>query len=221
MQVTSSTTETPTVTSVPETVLANNVGDNIAEGGDLTVKSPENDFKRDMLKYKDRLAEREDELKALKAEIAQKKEQAMVENEQWKQLYEGAKVELDKSVQTNQELKGSIVHNYKLDRVKNVALKAGLLDVALNDLHLVDLDSVIVETSENGVPVVHGHDELVNKLKSEKPHWFKQAKVPTINNTPAGQVVPEGKSLSPMEVLKLQRENPSAYKQYMQKQLKK
>ena len=100
----------------------------------------------------------------------------------------------------------------KYNEVRSAALKMGLRSEAEDDLSLLDLSDVTVEKTDQGRVIVHNAAEKAEWLKSNKPHWFKEAKAANINSGGAGNsgVVPS--ELTDSYMMELERKDFAKYK---------
>ncbi len=60
-------------------------------------------------------------------------------------------------------------------------MKLGLVETAVDDLELMELKDVIVETTSTGRVNVIGAKSAAERIKSIRPHWFSEGRVPNIN----------------------------------------
>lgn len=101
-------------------------------------------------------------------------------------------------------LQNSLVDREKYSALKDAAVKAGLKAEALNDLELVALDKVQVETTSTGRVNVLGVSQTIENLKLSRPHWFGGGRtnvsgsIPSVDGTQA--------LVTPKELIKLSEE---------------
>jgi len=153
----------------------------------------------DMLDKKARLKEAEEKI----AELERGKLQ---EKEEYKTLYEQTKADVDKWKTEAENGKKLFKHTQKYNAVKKAALESGMLPEALDDLDLLDLDSIVVETTDAGRYAVHGVKEFVEKLKTNKAHWFKKADGPTVDSGGGGAPPKEPGPVTAQDVIKAERQ---------------
>ena len=170
--------------------------------------------KNDMHKYKrmaqeatERQNEYEQKLKDI--ETNQQKSQG-----KYKELYEAQSNELNDYKGKYEGVLDSVVGDKKLTAVREFALKHNIRSEALEDLDMVDMSSVVVETTDQGRYNVLGADSFVDRLKSSKPHWFKDATAPNLNNN-LGSFDGKDKTYSGSELLSLEKKDPTLYREIM------
>jgi len=142
------------------------------------------DLKRaldDMHANKRRADEAEARLKAIETDSLEKGQQYKTLWEQEKKKREEAEVEAKKTL-------GWAMNTHRFGEVKAKALQAGLRKEAVNDLELIDMEDVPVETTSSGRFIANGVNEKVERIKADKPHWFTQPSPPNIN--PGGSGAP-------------------------------
>jgi hypothetical protein len=167
--------------------------------------------------YKQKLAAIEQE----KADLAKQLEAAQTaqlqEKENFKQLWENEKTKREAAEKKAQDLSTTVFNNFKTSAIKEEALKAGILDSAVDDLDMLDTSIVEVETTDKGNVNIHGADNFIEDLKARKPHWFKAAGAPIVNNGTPGHQPP--KELTAAEIVDLEKTDPAKYKEIMNKRL--
>jgi hypothetical protein len=170
------TTDNPTEITPPEETISRKEFDKV---------------KGDMHKYKDALRQEQAKIKALEEEKLKKAQE-------WEKLYEKEKEDKEKLLTETTGLKQAVVRTARLSAVKEAALKAGLRKEALEDLKLVDLGEVEVESS-GGEIACRGADSFVARLKTLRPHWF--ATKPNNINTDTPTTTQQGaKTISYKEI---------------------
>lgn len=97
-------------------------------------------------------------------------------------------------------LSKAILVDRKMTAVREAAIKAGLLESALDDLDLVDFPQVTVETTSTGRTHVHGVDSAIQWLKTKKGHWFGGA-APNVNGNSPGVGAPAGNRVSEADII--------------------
>lgn len=141
----------------------------------MVSKTAYDQVSNDMHKYKNRVRE-------LEAAQNQLETDRLKEKEEYKTLYEKSQEELNKWKKEAETGKVLFSDTQKYEAVKRHAVQAGILDEAVDDLELIDLDGVEIETTDKGRYVVRGAKEFVDSLKTKKPYWFKSTKAPKINS---------------------------------------
>lgn len=126
----------------------------------------------DVMKWKRVAQENERKLKTFE-------EQQLSEKQEWQKLAEmrgQREKELEEEVN---RLKTTAQHQKKYDAVRNAAMRAGIRDIS--DIDTVALDEVVLEATSLGTINVHGAEDLVAKLKTQKPHWFGSPTAARVN----------------------------------------
>jgi hypothetical protein len=146
------------------------------------------------------------EANELKTRNSELEEEKLREKENWKSLAERYKTDADKYKAEAENGKSLFANTQKFNAVKKVALESGLLPEALDDLDLLNLDEVVVESTDHGRYAVHGVKEFVETLKQTKNHWFVKKQAPNVNSG-GGTVKPdEGQPLSPSDVINAEKQ---------------
>ena len=166
----------------------------------------------DMHKYKrqandaiERQKEYEEKLREI--ETNQQKSQG-----KYKELYENTNTELESYKSKYEGVLKSVIDDKKLTKVRELALQKNIRKEALDDLDMVDMSSVVVETTDQGRYNVLGADSFVDKLQQAKPHWFNDDKAPGVNNS-TGSFDNTEKKFTPAELLEIQKKDPGLYRE--------
>ena len=180
------------------------------------------DFKSDMLRYKGQIGSSEAEKQKAKEEAEAKEREALAKQGEWKTLYERSEArsaELDKKLK---EQARAFVNDKKLSVVQAKALELGLLPGAVPDLAAFDLAAVEASQSESGAISFNGVDALIENLKNQKPHWFGSKAAPKVNFGGGGgsSQANADQSMTPEKLLKLEREDPAAYRAQLEAMMK-
>lgn len=160
--------------------------------------------------YRQQVQSMEKQLEGFKVERMKEKEDKQALAEYWQKKAEEATAQKD-------ELMESFYQTKKMDAIKHAALKANIKQEALDDLDYLDATNVIIEKTDLGRVNVLGAEDFVNDLKKRKNHWFNDSQAPKINSAIDRGTISQDQPPSPKELLKLQKENPAAYKEAMQK----
>ncbi len=169
------------------------------EDGESVSMDAYTSVKNDMHKYKEAAQKSADALKKLEDEKLQK-------NEQWKEYAAAKEKEANDYKQKYELVNSSILERSKLSKVKEECAKLGLIDAAYEDLEALDFKDVIVETTSTGRVNVMGAKSAAERLKSLKPHWFSDTRVPNVNGkVPDVRNTPPG-SVTAAEIVKLEAE---------------
>lgn len=159
----------------------------------------------DLHKWKSKAKESTEALESRKTEELKSKEQ-------FKELYESESNKAKDLEKKYEDLQLWMVQTQREDKVREEAMKVGLRPESLEDLRLIDLSDVAVKAAD-GRFIVEGAKERVERLKSERPHWFKPVQPPNVN---PGSGAPNTGSNHPTELTasymnELERKNPSEY----------
>lgn len=157
---------------------------------------PKTEFKRvlsDMHKFKTRYRELESKLKERDMTELKKREE-------WQKLADHFEKESQQYREQFEGLQTALVRDKKISEVKNYAIKSGIRQEALEDLEILDMDDVQIETTSTGRYNVLGADKFVNRLKVNRPHWF--GKTYTGVNTKDPEVV-KAESVSYEQIKKI------------------
>jgi hypothetical protein len=175
--------------------------DNTALPAETPVEAPKEETKvvsktefdkvmADMHKYKKALREIESGKK-------QQELQSLKEKQEWQKIAEMKEQEANEAREEKNKLTKAVVTDKKMSAIREAAMKAGVLDTALDDIDLLNWNDVEVETTSTGRINVLGADDAVKRLKTLKPHWFGKS-VGKVNSK-----IPETKQIS--EVVSLEK----------------
>lgn len=131
----------------------------------------------DLQKYKSKAKEYED--KARKTE-----EERLRETQQWQKLAELKAKEAAERDEELQTIKSSLVEEKKYSAVKEAALKAGIRPEAVDDLNMLNMKDVVIETTSTGRVNILGADRFIDNLKQLRPHWFGKPAMNVNTQTP-------------------------------------
>ena len=126
------------------------------------------------------MTEWKEKAKAFEKQLKEKAEQEMRSRNEWQKIAEMKDQELKAAIEREQRIKDGLVYEKKYSAVKEQAAKMGLLPTAVEDLNILDLSEVVVETTSTGRYNVLGADKFAEKLKTIRPHWFG-ANQPNVN----------------------------------------
>lgn len=121
------------------------------------------------------------EAERLKTELGNQESERLKAANDYKGLYETEKAKREASDKKLADFTGWTIQTQRFNEVKLLAQAEGLKKEALSDLELIDMEDVKVETTSTGRFIVQGAKDRVEKLKTERPHWFQTAQPPTIN----------------------------------------
>lgn len=151
---------------------------------DFVSKKAYEQVTKDMHKFKSRLKETEAAKAEYEAKLKALEEEKLREGEQWKELSEKYKAELDEAKQTALRLRESTITS-----AKRSALKAELGDI--NDIYLVHADIDSIEVNEHGVPDRESLLDVANRFRKEHPILFQGSKSSNVTsfNAPINSTV--------------------------------
>lgn len=157
----------------------------------------------DLNKFKGEWKKSQEAINATRAELESLKNQRLAEKEDYKTLAEKYQAELKQKDTELTQFRDGFFTSKKYDAVYASALKAGLRGEAEADLSLLPLDGVEVERTDHGRVMVHGSDSYVERLKRERPHWFKSEEPPRVNS--GGGKLPSNEPLTRDKVYELEK----------------
>lgn len=174
--------------------------------------------------YKEQLAQTRSQMQKIEEEkmqmsqrLAQIEEEKLRAANQWQELADKYKREKETVEKSHNDFKNYFVQEKKLETIKREAMKAGIREEAIHDLDILDTSMIEIETTSTGKINVLNADQFVENLKSTRPYWFKAQNAPNINtNMPSANMQTK---MTPTDLLKLQKSNPTEYTKYMQKLL--
>lgn len=129
-------------------------------------------YKEDLLKFKDRNKELEDEVKALREKQENDRIAKMKEQDRFKELADEYEAKAQKAEEDAKTLRSAVIADKKLSAIKQEAMKLGIRKEALDDLDMLSLDSVDIETTSTGRVNILNANVFAENLKIQKPHWF-------------------------------------------------
>ncbi len=141
---------------------------------------------------------RADELERIRLE-------GLKQKEDWQKVAQDYEKKYTDEKSARENLGKAIAADRKMTAVREAAMRAGILESALDDLDLVDFPQVTVETTSTGRTNVLGVDSAIQWLKTKKTHWFRQG-APNINGNSPGVGAPGGTKVSETDILKAEDE---------------
>jgi hypothetical protein len=141
----------------------------------------------------------------LRTQLGDQESERLKAANDYKGLYEAEKAKRETSDKKLVEFTGWTLQTQRFNEVKHLALADGLKKEALGDLELIDLDDVKVESTSTGRFIVQGAKDRVEKLKTERPHWFSAANAPQINSGGGGGAPAKGAKLTVNDVVEAER----------------
>lgn len=154
--------------------------------------------KKDMFKYKQ-------DAENAKKLMDEQRLQRLKETQNWEAIAKEKEQEAVEERNRRQTLESSIVQHQKFMALKNEALKQNMHPNSLDDLELLDLPEVSVETTSTGKILVTGADRAIANLKTLRPHWFKQ-NAPSINPATPETIQTNQSSITIADLAKLEAE---------------
>jgi len=158
-------TENTTVTDENTTTSTESTENTVTEEPKVVSKEAYEKVMQDMHKYKKALKEIESSKK-------QQELQSLKEKQEWQKIAEIKEQEANQEREERTKLTKAVVTDKKMSAIREAAMKAGVLDSALDDIDLLNWNDVEVETTSTGRINVLGADDAVKRLKTLKPHWF-------------------------------------------------
>lgn len=172
-------------------------------------------YKNDMYKFKDRSKTLEQQNEEMARRLQEMETQRLEGNKNYRELWERAEA---KAQELDSKYRGVLTdfeEGKKMDAIRQEALKMGIKEEALSDLSILDKSIVAIERTDRGNVNILGAREFVEDLKKARPFWFNDHSAPRLNSAPPGNPNTQSKTLTPKEVLQLQKENPEAYAKYV------
>ena len=136
----------------------------------------------DMHKYKKSLRE-------LEAKQKDQELRVLKEKQDWQKIAELKEQEALDAIAQKERMTKAVVNDKKMSAIREAAMKSGILETALDDIELIDLSEVQVETTSTGRINVLGVEDAIKRVKTLKPHWFGKppvkvnGQIPNVKNT--------------------------------------
>lgn len=108
----------------------------------------------------------------LKKSIAAANEAKLKEQNQWQQIAEAKEKEANEYRSQNENLVSAVRTEKKLAAARMACEKLGMRPEAVNDLDMLDLKQLQVETTNTGKINILGAEKFAEQLKVQRPHWF-------------------------------------------------
>lgn len=159
---------------------------------------------QDLLKQKAKAKELAEKLSAFEKEKEDLGMKSLKEKQEWQKVAEAKEAEAAALKKKLDDEKRVTTNYFKRSELRQQALKAGIRENALDDLDLLPLEDITVETTSTGKINVLGADKSVERLKATRPHWFQDRTDPGVDGgTPT---VTKASAVSMKDILKLQKE---------------
>lgn len=129
-----------------------------------------------------KLSQFEKENRELKQTFKKQEDEKMRSNQEWQKLSEMKEKEALEWREKHDSLATNLVAREKYSALRNEVTKLGLREEAIQDLDLVDLSEINIETTSTGRYNILGADKYAQKLKSLRPHWFSNS-TPNVTTT--------------------------------------
>lgn len=184
-----------------------------ATAGQAALKAAD-DYKKDMLKFKDAATAAQTQLESLTSAEAEKEKTRLTQQGEFKTLAEQEKTAREKAELEKKEALGKVDRFLKSTTLEKEAVKAGILETAIADLKLLKMDALTVGMDSAGNVDVKGAEGMIAELKKSRPHWFGQAKDPAFNDAGGGSDSTRGGTgaLTAMQLAELSIKDPAKYK---------
>lgn len=201
------------IVDAPENEVVENPEDN-----EQPKSKGEEKYKNDLIRFKKEAREAMELAEQLKTKLKEKENATLIEKEQYKELWEQEKQRAAEYENKITEFKQSYLEDKKRSAIEKEAIKLGIKPNYLRFVYSEAGDSVEIETTSAGNINVLGAKEFMESFRESNPDLFKNEKAPYTNN--ARPQMNTGKTLTPMEIIKLQKKDPKAYNEYMNKMTK-
>lgn len=136
------------------------------------------------IKLKAELSKTQKQYEELVNQMKAKQTEEMKQKEDWQKLATHWETEAKDYEKRYMNMQQSVVFDKKLTDLKTKAAAENIRKEALDDLEMLDLNEIHVETTSTGKLNVLGTEDLLSKLKVKKPHWFQSAKTNFNTQTP-------------------------------------
>jgi len=173
-------------------------------------------MKNDMHKFKRMAAEATEKQTAYEAKLQAIETDQQKASGKYKELYEREAAQSVDFKEKYEKTLNAVLDDKKMTSVREFALKHNIRQEALDDLDMVDMSSVVVETTDQGRYNVLGAESFVDSLKAAKPYWFKDGTPPVVNNG-VGTFDGKDTTYSPSELLGLEKSDPKLYREIITK----
>jgi hypothetical protein len=120
---------------------------------------------RDLHEFKRKSREFEAQLEGMK-------ESELKKNQQWEEYAKKKELEAEEAKTKAAKLEKTYLNDRKFSVVKDAVSKLGIRAEAIQDLEMLDLSEVTIETTSTGKLNVLGADKFAERLKALRPHWF-------------------------------------------------
>lgn len=129
-----------------------------------------------------KLQQYEKENKEFRQTLKKQEDEKLRSNQEWQKLSEMKEKEASEWREKHDSLATSLITREKYSALLKEATKMGLREEAVQDLDLVDLSEISIETTSTGRYNILGADKYAQKLKSLRPHWFGSS-TPNVNTS--------------------------------------
>jgi hypothetical protein len=128
------------------------------------------------IKMSRELARLKQEREELVNKLKQKEVQELKAKEDWQSIASQYEQEANDYKKRYSELRENLILDKKLSDLKTKALTYNIRKEAIDDLEMLDLSELQVETTNTGRLNVLGTESVLSRLKIQKPHWFNSQK---------------------------------------------
>ncbi len=193
-----------------------NPGEVSPDSKDTVAKDVYENVMKDLQTQKAKARELEDKLKSYNEQKEQLERKSLADKEEWKKLAEIREKEAEDFKKKLEVSSKNTTNYFKRAEIRQQALKQGIRETALEDIDLLPLDDVQVETTSTGKINVLGADKFIDRLKTTRAHWFNDKSDPgVVTGTPTTTTA---KGVTPADAVKLYREGKMAeYNEAMNK----
>lgn len=173
-------------------------------------------YKEKLTQMQKEIESRDSMLKDLQSKVEESENKKLQEANNYKALYESEIEKRKKAEDKTAKLAESFFNDKKMSAIKQKAVQEGIVDSCLKWIDKADHAPVQIETTSTGSVNVLGVDEFIQAFKAENPTFFASKVAPNINNSAPGN---SNAALSTVDLLKLEKSDPVAYRKEMDKLL--
>jgi len=119
---------------------------------------------------------------ALEERIKAKDLEEAKKRQDWKSIAEQKEREAQQAIAESKNLRDSYINEKKFTSLKDEAQRLGLRQEAIDDLSMIGLDDVTIESTSTGKINILGAKAAAEKIKLMRPHWFSNPSLPSVNS---------------------------------------
>lgn len=165
---------------------------------------PSEQYKADMLKWKDKYRATQGELEKLRNEKAEADKKRMTDSENWKGAWEKTENELKAEKEKNQRLLANVQYSEKYRAVLPKLREMGLRADAERLLEKESLDEIELEATSNGRFIPSGVDQYAEAFKKNYAFAFEEKRVGDVTSIRGSKGV--GESITVHDVIAAENE---------------